>query len=192
MRSRPHPVWSPASRRWRRRRPRRPCPAVTIACNDVAGLVAAITAANGVGPSTIDLAPNCTYLLTAANNTSLTQGANGLPIVRKTVVLVGSNTTIERSSGANFRILEVAGASLSPASLTLQGVTVSGGHTSGLIGNAGRGGCLLSTYTGVLPTRSTLTLAEQRGGGLHRHLRRRHLRWLAGQSGALQQLGEEQ
>ena len=150
-------------------------PAATIACNDVVGLVAAITAANGAGPSTIDLAPNCTYTLTAVNNTSLTQGANGLPIVRKTVVLVGSNTTIERSSGANFRILEVAGASLSPASLTLQGVTVSGGHTSGLIGNAGRGGCLLATYTGIFPTSSTLTLRSSAaenctavaGGGIY-------------------------
>ena len=150
-------------------------PAVTIACNDVAGLTAAITAANLGGPSAIDLAPNCIYILTAANNTSLTQGANGLPIVKKTVVLTGSNTTIERSSGANFRILEVAGASLSPASLTLQGVTVSGGHTSGLLGNAGRGGCLLSTYTGVVPTRSTLTLSNSAaedctalsGGGIY-------------------------
>src|ERR1022692_943175 len=150
-------------------------PAVTIACNDVAGLVAAITAANGVGPSTIDLAPNCTYILTAVNNTPLFQGANGLPVVRKTVVLVGSNTTIERSSGANFRILEVAGASGNPASLTLQGVTVSGGHTSGLIGNAARGGCLLATYTGLTPTDSTLTLQSSAaedctavdGGGIY-------------------------
>ena len=150
-------------------------PTVSVACNDIAGLVAAITAANGVGPSTIVLAPNCTYTLTAANNTSITQGANGLPIVRKTIVLVGSNTVIERSVAAHFRILEVAGASLNPASLTLQGVTVSGGHTSGLIGNAGRGGCLLSTYTGVLPTRSTLTLQNSAvqdctaaaGGGIY-------------------------
>jgi hypothetical protein len=63
------------------------------------------------GPSTIVLASNCTYTLTTVDNTPLFQGANGLPVVRKTVVPVGSNTTIERSSGANFRILEVAGAS---------------------------------------------------------------------------------
>ena len=150
-------------------------PTVTIACNDVVGLVAAITAANGVGPSTIDLAPNCTYVLTAANNSPLGQGANGLPVVRKTVVLVGSNTTIERSSGASFRILEVAGTGGNPASLTLQGVTVSGGHTSGLIGNAGRGGCLLATFTGITPTDSTLTLQNSAvqdctalaGGGIY-------------------------
>ncbi|HUZ53802.1 MAG TPA: hypothetical protein VMU94_14925 [Streptosporangiaceae bacterium] len=138
--------------------------------------MAAITAANGVGPSTIDLAPNCTYTLTAVNNSPLGQGANGLPVVRKTVVLVGSSTTIERSSIApNFRILEVAGASGNSASLTLQGITVSGGHTSGLIGNAGRGGCLLATYTGLLPTSSTLTLQNSEvedctavaGGGIY-------------------------
>jgi hypothetical protein len=151
-------------------------PPVTVACNDIVGLVAAITAANGSGAATINLAPNCTYMLTAANNSPLGQGANGLPVVRKTVVLAGSNTTIERSSSApNFRILEVAGASLNSASLTLQGVTVSGGHTSGLIGNAGRGGCLLATYTGVLPTSSTLTLQNSAaedctaldGGGIY-------------------------
>ena len=133
---------------------------VTIACGDVAGLVTAITNANASGPSEIDLAANCTYTLTASNNSSLTQGANGLPIVRKTVLLVGSNTTITRSSGSNFRILEVAGQSGNAASLTLRGITVSDGHTSGLLGNAGRGGCLLATYTGITPTASTLTLAS--------------------------------
>ena len=150
-------------------------PSVTIACNDVAGLKAAIAAANLGGPSTIVLASNCTYTLTTVDNTPPFQGANGLPVVKKTVVLVGSNTTIERSSGPNFRILEVAGAGGSPASLTLQGVTVSGGHTSGLIGNAGRGGCLLATYTGGTPTNSTLTLQNSAaedctaiaGGGIY-------------------------
>src|SRR6266700_4569391 len=58
---------------------------VNIACGDVAGLKAAIIAANLGGPSTIVLASNCTYTLTAADNTSLSEGANGLPIVRKTV-----------------------------------------------------------------------------------------------------------
>ena len=133
-------------------------PTVTIGCNDVTALKAAITAANGVGPSTIGLAPNCTYTLTAVDNTPLLQGANGLPVVRKTVTLVGRNTTIVRSSAANFRILEVAGTGGNAASLTIRGITISGGHTSGLLGNAGRGGCLLSTWTGLTSTRSTLSL----------------------------------
>ena len=131
---------------------------VNIACGDVAGLKAAIIAANLGGPSTIVLASNCTYTLTAADNTSLSEGANGLPIVRKTVTLIGSNATIQRSSVAKFRILEVAGSAGNPASLTIQGITVSGGQTSGLLGNAARGGCLLATFTGMTPTSSTLTL----------------------------------
>lgn len=135
---------------------------VTIACGDVAGLKTAISNANaGTGPSTIILASNCTYTLTTADNNSGGQGANGLPIVRRSVDLVGSNTTIERSAVApNFRILEVAGTGGTSASLTIQGITISGGHASGSTSmtTAGLGGCLLATFTGLTTTASFLTL----------------------------------
>lgn len=125
-------------------------PTVSIACGDVAGLISAMTAANLGGPNTIDLASNCTYTLTAVNNTPLLQGSNGLPRVLKSMTLTGSNTTIERDSSApNFRIFQVSGTGGVGATLTLDGITVSNGHTSGLLGNAGRGGCVLISFVGA-------------------------------------------
>ncbi len=150
-------------------------PSVTIACGDVAGLKAAITAANLGGPSMINLAPNCTYTLTTVDNTPLLQGSNGLPVIRRSMTLTGSNTTIERSSAApNFRIMELTGVGGTGATLTIQGITISGGHTSGLLGNAGRGGCLLATFIGAAAS-NTLSLQNSEvenctalsGGGIY-------------------------
>jgi len=151
-------------------------PSVTIACGDVTGLKAAIVTANGGGPSTIVLAPNCVYTLTSAvTPVSPTQGAVGLPIVTRTVHLVGLNTTIQRVSSSNFRIAEVAGSGGNSATLTIEGITLRGGRTSGVLFNAGLGGCLLASYTGLTPTNATLVVAKSKvegcaafsGGGIY-------------------------
>lgn len=136
-------------------------PAVSVPCS-TASLITAINAANLLStPSVLDLAPNCTYVLTVVNNSSSSQGANGLPIITKNITLIGSSTAIARlSTAANFRILEVAGSGGTSASLTIQGIAIIGGHASGSSGlvNAGRGGCLLATFTGPTTTASTLHL----------------------------------
>ena len=103
-----------------------PVSSVSIGCGDVTALKAAITAANGGGPSTILLARNCTYKLT-----SVASSDDGLPEVTGTVDLVGSGTSIVRVSGApSFSIIEVAG-----GDLTISGIAITGGHES-------EGGCV--------------------------------------------------
>ena len=82
----------------------------------------------------IILAPGCTYSLTSANN--MTAGANGLPVVRSPITIIGNGSTIAGNS-SNFRIILIAGAA--GGGLTLDGITVTGGNVSGQ-GPAGFGG----------------------------------------------------
>ncbi|HVB42202.1 MAG TPA: hypothetical protein VNF47_05770 [Streptosporangiaceae bacterium] len=124
-------------------------PAVTIGCGNVTALRVAIVAANLGGPSTIFLAPHCTYLIRSpVLPVSVSQGAVGLPIVTRHVTLIGDHTTILRFSRARFRIAEVAGSNRHSASLTIRGITLRNGQTSGLFGTPGHGGCVLVTTAG--------------------------------------------
>ena len=94
---------------------------------DVAGLIAAINAANGNGqPDTINLAANGTYVVTTGPYAAA--GPNGLPSITSQITVNGNGATIERSSAGGtprFRILHVAGS----GDLTLNDVTVQNGHT---------------------------------------------------------------
>src|SRR5437763_2891715 len=78
------------------------CPAVTqaatynVANGDVAGLIAAINAANSSpAPNTINLANGGTYILTAINNR-----VNGLPVITNSMTINGNGATIQRSGAA--------------------------------------------------------------------------------------------
>jgi hypothetical protein len=77
-----------------------------VANGDVAGLIAAINAANtSPAPNTINLASGGTYTLTAVDN-----GVNGLPAITNPMTINGNGATIQRSSAAgtpNFRIFLV-------------------------------------------------------------------------------------
>src|SRR6266704_2512036 len=112
-----------------------------------AGLIAAISAANATGGATINLAAGCTYQLTAANNTSLALGSNGLPVITSPITLNGSGTTIA-GNDTTFRVLEVSGT----GNLTLQGLTITGGTTGGMGG-------------GILNLEGTLTLNHSQVSG---------------------------
>src|ERR1019366_8194373 len=94
-----------------------------------AGLIAAINTANASGGAMINLAAGCTYALTAANNTNSMLGDNGLPVITSRIIVNGFRTTIA-GNATSFRILMVTGS----GNLTLQGLTVTGGHTGGLGG----------------------------------------------------------
>lgn len=100
----------------------------SVACNDISALLGAINSANASeGSDVISLAPDCTYTLTAADNNS--DGPNGLPSITGTTTLIGNNTIIERAGGApDFRIFHLS----ATGNLTLQGLTVRGGQTSGV------------------------------------------------------------
>ena len=71
-------------------------------CNTSA-LIAAISAANSSGGARINLAPWCTYHLTAANNTDPMLGATGLPVITSRITLNGFHTTIA-GNNSTFRI----------------------------------------------------------------------------------------
>src|SRR5262249_2212407 len=107
-------------------------------------LIADINAANALGgPNTITLVPGAAFTLTAADNT--TDGGNGLPVVAAgdDLTVLGSGDVIERSTAGGtpaFRLFDVAaGASLTLASLTLQGGLAlgSGAAAGGAISSQG-------------------------------------------------------
>ncbi len=125
---------------------------VNIANGDVAGLKAAITAANSNGENDIiNLANNGTYTLTTVDN--VTTGSTGLPVIgpdgAHSVTIHGHGSTLTRSGSTPFRILQMsANSNVSIDSLTI---------TNGLIANFGPGTALGAA---ILNTGGTLTLTS--------------------------------
>jgi hypothetical protein len=119
---------------------------IGVGCGDVAELAAAIDAANANGgATTIDLPP-CTYTLTAPDPASDSVGPDGLPPVTAAVTVHGYGATIERSDSApQFRIIHV----LQGGSLTLNGVTVTGGDSATLGGGILNDGALRLAFSAV-------------------------------------------
>ncbi|NLU72477.1 hypothetical protein HCC61_07270 [Streptomyces sp. HNM0575] len=116
-----------------------------VPCNDIAALKKAIDDAN-TGGGSIVLARDCTYSLTAEDNTD-----DGLPEITGKVRISGNRTLIQRapSASAAFRVFHVT----QTGSLSLDSVTVRGGDASGDGFGAGGGGILNDrgrlTLTGV-------------------------------------------
>jgi hypothetical protein len=115
-----------------------------VASGDVAGLIAAIKAANANDEqNTINLAPG-TYTLTAIDNSRSAGDANGLPVITGTITINGGDaetTIIERALplGAfpRFRIFDVAAG----ATLTINQLSISGGVVDSF--NSGGAGVLV-------------------------------------------------
>ncbi len=97
----------------------------TVPCKSAA-LIAAINAANRSGGATINLAPWCTYHLTAASSPNPQLGDTGLPAIASWITVNGFHTTIA-GNNSTFRIFLVTGS----GNLTLQGLTITGGKTPG-------------------------------------------------------------
>jgi hypothetical protein len=114
--------------------------AVEVACTPDA-LASAISTANSGSGATLLLPGGCIY-----NITSPATVANGLPIITEPIVLVGSGTVIGRSPTAlaAFRVLQVAVG----GTLSLTGITIRNGRTSGLGGGILNGGIV--HLTGVV------------------------------------------
>lgn len=99
---------------------------VAVPC-DTGALIKAINDANAAGGAVLDLAPGCTYTLTAPRPNTET----GLPPITAPVTIHGNAATITRSTAAgtpDFRIFEVLAA---PAKLTLTRLTISNGFGVG-------------------------------------------------------------
>ncbi|WP_027644468.1 hypothetical protein [Salinispora oceanensis] len=123
---------------------------------DADRLIADVTQANARGGAVLDLAKDCTYLLTADLDGS------GLPAITTPITLNGGkNTTIERAAAtAQFRILTVNAG----GDLTLNHLTITGGHTN----DAGGGGILVNAGGTLATNDSTVTrnLSDSNGGGI--------------------------
>ncbi|CCH31911.1 hypothetical protein ABZ816_26235 [Actinosynnema sp. NPDC047251] len=117
---------------------------VAVPC-DTAALVEAVTELGGQ----LALAPGCTYTLARPI------GDNGFPVITESLTLTGRDTTIRRDPRApRFRIFQVA----QGGSLTLDGITVTGGHTTDAAAPGGSGGSggAIDNAGQVLLARSTL------------------------------------
>ncbi len=95
----------------------------TVAAGDVAGLLAALGAANGTpGGASVALAPGSTYTLTAVDNAAGYYGNNGLPYITGDVTVYGNCATIERDASAPaFRLFQVD----TPGTLALHDLVLS-------------------------------------------------------------------
>ncbi len=119
---------------------------------DTDALIAAITLANARGGATLNLATNCTYLLTTDID-----GA-GLPAITTPITLNGGkHTTIERAAAIDqFRILTIN----TGGDLTLNQLKITGGHT--LLD--GGGGVLVNPGGALTTNHSTITRNISGGG----------------------------
>jgi hypothetical protein len=134
-------------------------PGATFNVANVAGLISAINTANSNGePDTINLTPNGTYTLTAADNTT-SNGANGLPAIRhessnivSDLVINGNGATLQRSTAIStpaFGLFEIT------ARVTIANLTMQHGRSGGGTGLIQGGGAIRIAAT--LNTRLTLT-----------------------------------
>ncbi|WP_018220399.1 autotransporter outer membrane beta-barrel domain-containing protein [Salinispora pacifica] len=125
---------------------------------DPDALIAAITLGNARGGAVLDLAKDCTYLLTA----DVGDGA-GLPAITSPITLNGGkNTVIERAAAVEqFRILTVE----ADGDLTLNHLKITGGQTDG------SGGGVLVNAGGALTTNHSIITRnivqdDGEGGGI--------------------------
>ncbi|MFD2690475.1 right-handed parallel beta-helix repeat-containing protein [Streptomyces phyllanthi] len=133
--------------------------APTVLCGDVAGLVAQIRQVNARGSGSISLWPGCRYRLTAPAEPN---GANGLPTITGDLTIIGSSAAISRESTATpFRIAEVAPG----GSLSLNGITLSGGSATSAVATSG-GGVLTRGTLELVRSRIAGNTASGTGGGL--------------------------
>ena len=129
-----------------------------ISNGDVAGLIAAINAANAsAGADTINLAAGGTYTLTTMDNSGY-YGATGLPVITSPITINGNGATVQRSSAPatpDFRIFLVSNG---PSQLTLNSLTVRGGK--GIADGWGGNGLL---NTGIVRLENC-TVTQNTGG----------------------------
>jgi hypothetical protein len=140
--------------------PHTPSATAHVGCS-AAALEAAVAAANhDPADATIDLDAGCVYTLTTAAETT-DAGPNGLPVIRRHVVINGNGATITRSATGDvpaFRIFAIE----DPAGrLTLNELMLRGGRPGGSFDG---GAVLVGAGTLELNT-STITASAAGGSG---------------------------
>jgi hypothetical protein len=130
---------------------------------DVAGLIAAINAANSSpAPNTINLASGATYTLTAVDN-----GVNGLPAITNSMTINGNGATIQRSGAAgtpDFRIFHI----LTDGTVTFSGLTISNGRGTGDASNSFLGGGIFNRNSATVNITNCIVTSNSGnyGGGI--------------------------
>ncbi|MGI9006382.1 MAG: hypothetical protein ACR2FU_09325 [Streptosporangiaceae bacterium] len=127
--------------------PAAPAQTVVVGCS-TASLVSAINTANtSVTATTLQLSSNCTYTLFAP-----AAPGDGLPKIIKDITLAGGlNTVIRRSSGASFRLLDVA----TTGNLTVIKVSLLNGNSTGPGGGIRDAGSLAVTNSTISGNRAS-------------------------------------
>jgi uncharacterized repeat protein (TIGR01451 family) len=134
----------------------------TLVGCDTPGLISAISGANSAGSGVLDLAPGCTYVLTAGPYSD-GRGPDGLPVITSTLTIHGNGATIIRDPSApHFRLVEVASHSLAADHLTLSHglADVSGVYGGGGMENAGT-----ANLTDVTVSANATSFQAAQGGG---------------------------
>jgi predicted outer membrane repeat protein len=116
----------------------------TFTAATASDLIADVNAANLTGgASTIKLAPQATFTLTAVDNSA--DGPTGLPVIaaNDNLTILGNHATIERSADVStpvFRLFDVA----IGGTLTLQDLTLQNGISQGDDFNSSQGGAIIN------------------------------------------------
>lgn len=137
----------------------------TFTANNAAELIARINEANtNQEADTINLGANTTFNLTQAENIDNFYGATGLPVIVDDITINGNGSTIQRSSGPDFRIFLIAGPGTvgffdGKGKLTLDNVTVKGGRAVGTAGATDDGGGVFNSG-GELIVRNNSVITE--------------------------------
>jgi hypothetical protein len=142
----------------------------SVAAGDTAGLIAAITTANGNGASNVINLAGGTYNLTVADNTSVNGGPNGLPTIINGLTINGNGATIARTGAPLFRIIQVGAASGTTGALTLNNATITGGNPGQAGGGPqapfdGGGIMVFAAGSSLALNGATVTANTSRGGG---------------------------
>ncbi|MDQ6922579.1 MAG: IPTL-CTERM sorting domain-containing protein [Pseudomonadota bacterium] len=140
-----------------------------VAAGDTAGLIAAITTANGNGVANVINLGGGTYNLTVADNTSVIAGPNGLPAITSTLTINGNGSTIARTGAPLFRILQVGSATGTVGALTLNNAIITGGNPGQTPGpqapTDGGGIVVFAANSSLTVNGSTISGNTSRGGG---------------------------
>ncbi|MEU9718602.1 hypothetical protein [Streptomyces sp. NPDC047976] len=135
---------------------------VTVGCADTAALIAAVQQANAnPDGGTIHLAKRCAYPFAD----DFADSGNALPAITGKVTIKGDDSTLIRTSGGTrFRLVQVS----ESGTLTLRGLTLTGGHVPGDGGGIlNLGGVMRVEESTVAGNRSEVSgggIANLRGG----------------------------
>ncbi|WP_149828620.1 hypothetical protein [Streptomyces tailanensis] len=125
-------------------------------------MIEQISEASTRGWGSLLLASGCRYELTAPAGLAGPNGANGLPAITGNDTITGTRASIVRDATTPFRVAEVG----PQGSLSLNGITVSGGSVTGDDGVGSGGGILTAGRLLMVTSRVTDNTASRLGGGI--------------------------